>query len=116
MAQFIRSVKSGGDGTTNELEAYKIRVVYQDVFEMPNLPLAQPTINPDVLTALTPGDAVQGEVYELFRTTDLAMATAPAEESAVEELLRALGYTRTSRILRTLKSQASRDFWREHTG
>ncbi|KAG1724297.1 uncharacterized protein EDB91DRAFT_143068 [Suillus paluster] len=108
MASLIRNAKSGNDWTSNELLAYNITVDYQDAatfFEIENLP--QPTANPDILTASGPNDAVDDSVYELLRTMDLAMSPAPAEESAVDDyavlLLRALGYTKRGRVLRTRK-------------
>ena len=109
MAEIIRCAKSGSDWTTNELAAYNITVEYQDVatfFGAHDLP--QPaTINPAVLTTTSPDDAVDTGVYEILRTMDLAMAPAPAEESAIDGfavlLLRALGHTTRGRVLRSRK-------------
>jgi hypothetical protein len=108
MSQLIRSAKSASDWTVNELRAYNITIVYQDTatfFETPNLPL--PAIHEGVLTAPDPNDAVEDDVYQLLKHMDLAMSRSPAEESAVDDfavvLLRALGYTRRGRVLRTRK-------------
>ncbi|KAK2463783.1 hypothetical protein APHAL10511_004181 [Amanita phalloides] len=108
MSELIRSAKSGGDWTANELNAYNITVVHQDAvtfFETPVMP--QPTVAPEVLTALDPDNVIDDDAYELLSHMDLAMSLAPAEESAVDDfavlLLRALGYTRRGRHFRTRK-------------
>jgi hypothetical protein len=108
MAQLIRSAKSGNDWTANELLAYNITVVYQDFarfFEIPHAP--QPTIPVNVLTTEHHSNAPDDATYRVLKSMDLAMALAPAEESAVDDfavvLLRALGYEPRGRSLRTRK-------------
>ncbi|KAG1724752.1 uncharacterized protein EDB91DRAFT_1255081 [Suillus paluster] len=60
-------------------------------FEIDSLP--QPAVNPDILMTSEPNDAVDDGVYELLRTTDLAMSpAAPAEESAVDNFARQCCY------------------------
>ncbi|KAI6103501.1 hypothetical protein F5141DRAFT_1007666 [Pisolithus sp. B1] len=106
MAQMLRTAKSGNDWTINELNAYDIKVIYEDAatfFETPHLPA--PTINPNVITTLECNDAPDDDTHRIIRTLDLAMSIKPAQESAVDDfamiLLRALGYEPRGRTLRT---------------
>ncbi|KAI6131821.1 hypothetical protein EV401DRAFT_2193535 [Pisolithus croceorrhizus] len=105
MAQMLRTAKSGNDRTINELNAYNIKVIYEDTatfFGTPHLPA--PTINPNVMTTLECDDAPDDDTYRIIRMLDLARSTRPAQESVVDDftviLLRALGYEPRGRILR----------------
>lgn len=97
MANLIRSPKSGGDWTINDLTAYNITVVQQNTltfFGQAALPL--PAQHPDLLDRLTADEMVDDDSYQVVRYMDLAMNPVPGEESAVNDftmqLLRLMGY------------------------
>jgi hypothetical protein len=93
MAQLVRSAKSGGDWTANELAAYNFTVVYQDftTFE-------QRAINPNVLTTLNHNDAPDDDTYKLLRILDLSLWFLRQQKIAVIPLL---GHEPRGRTLRT---------------
>jgi len=109
MANLIRSAKSGGDWTKNDLSAYNIRVVLQDAptfFGVAQLPA--PVTTPEEILVVDDANATTSdEGYVLLRTLDIAMSPPPNEESAVDDfavaLLRACGYIRRGRVVRTRK-------------
>ncbi|PBK67270.1 hypothetical protein ARMSODRAFT_889451 [Armillaria solidipes] len=108
MANTIRSAKSGNEWTSNELEAYNIRIVFQDTqtfFE--ETPLPAPSIHQDILTAPTADDAADDASYNLLAQLDLAMMPSESEESAVDDfavaLFHSLGYIHRPRAIRTRK-------------
>ena len=105
MANIIPSAKSGSDWTNNELDAYNIKITFQDAqtfFGEAVLP--PPAVDQEVLTALTADDAVNDTTYDLLTQLDLAMGPS---ESAVDDfvvaLFHSLGYLRRPRAIRTHK-------------
>jgi len=108
MANITRSAKSGNEWTKNELEAYNIKITFQDTptfFGEASLP--DPAVNQEVLTALSAHDAVNYTVYNLITHIDLAMMPSVREESAVDDfavaLFHCLGYIHRPRAIRTRK-------------
>ncbi|KAJ7758092.1 hypothetical protein DFH07DRAFT_884698 [Mycena maculata] len=120
MANLIRSAKSGSDWTENDLDAYRIRIEYQDAatfFQIPGPDLPPPVVrHPAVLTlpgpAATTDEDAYKDAYRFLRALD--MATVPdATESAVDDsavddftvlLLTELEYVPMGRVLRTKKN------------
>jgi hypothetical protein len=73
-------VRSGIEWTDNELEAYNIEFTFQDAPTFfGETPLPLPTVNQEVLTALTADDTA----YNLLTQLNLAMMPSEPEESAV---------------------------------
>jgi hypothetical protein len=109
MANIIRSAKSGNDWTSNELEAYNIRLVLQDAQTFfDEKPLPAPSIHQDILTASTAVDAEDDSSYNLLAQLDLAMIpfeSEDSEDSAVVDftvaLSHSLGYLLHRRLIRT---------------
>ncbi|KAJ3511791.1 hypothetical protein NLJ89_g3891 [Agrocybe chaxingu] len=113
MVNGIRSAKSGTKWTDNDLDAYNIKITFQDAQTFfGETPLPAPSVDSDVLAALTADDAVSDDAYNLLSQLDLAMtpsSSEPAEEdSAVVNfavaLFRSLGYIHRPRAIRTRKS------------
>ncbi|KAK2465134.1 hypothetical protein APHAL10511_002826 [Amanita phalloides] len=104
MANLIRLAKSGDEWGPIELEAYDIRITFQDAqafFDLPSLPA--PSVHPDILNAPTPDDAAGDESYRLL---EAAMMPTRSEESVNDfsvALLILLGYIGRPRIIRTRK-------------
>ncbi|KAJ7583345.1 hypothetical protein C8J56DRAFT_207455 [Mycena floridula] len=108
MASLIRNAKSGNEWTSNELDAYNIRIVEQSqntFFEDP-LPAYQGPAG-----FILHEDRVQGldsPSLSLLKRLDLAKMVVEGEESAVDdfaaEVLRALGYEREQTVVRTRKN------------
>jgi len=97
MDNIIRSPKSGSDWTINDLIAYNITIVQENVsmfFGQAVLPV--PPHHPDLLNRLTADEMADDESYRVVRYMDLAMDPVPGEESAVNdftmELLHVMGY------------------------
>ncbi|KIJ07131.1 hypothetical protein PAXINDRAFT_38846, partial [Paxillus involutus ATCC 200175] len=108
MANIIRSAKAGSEWTQNELDAYNIKLSFQNATTFFNTPvLPEPTVNQEVLTTVSADDTVIEDNYRLLTQLDLAMLPAEAGESAVDdfavELFHALGYTHRPRAVRTRK-------------
>ncbi|PBK95740.1 hypothetical protein ARMGADRAFT_1052919 [Armillaria gallica] len=106
MANIIRSAKPGHEWIYNEMEAFNIKINFQDAqtfFDEALLPA--PSIHPGILTAPTTDDAVEDASYHIIAQLELAMV--PSEESAVIDftvaLFRSLGYIRRPRAIRTRK-------------
>jgi len=76
-------LKSGSDWTSKELIAYNIRVFFTRISP---LFFGDPQINKEVLTAKDVSTVQSDDAYMFLRTMDLAMATPPGEESAVDDL------------------------------
>ena len=108
MANIIRSAKSGNDWTINDLNAYHIKVVFQDAttfFETESLPM--PSVEEEVLKSQYFADAQSDDASILLCLLDF-VASPPYEESAVDDfavqLFRVMKYTGIGRIARTMKS------------
>ena len=107
MANIIRSPKHGSDWTENELRAYNIEVVPENVatfFGNPNLP--PPTVSPAILAHETyPAAGLPTDDRLFFNLLEDAMTIPSGEESAVDDfaahLLRLLGYAEPNRYIRT---------------
>jgi hypothetical protein len=110
MAQTIRSAKSGSEWTRNELRAYNIQVVADNVAtffgnpDLPRLSVRQAIlVNEDY-----PIDGLPDKDDRLFfDLMKCAMSTVFAEESAVDDfaahLFRMLGYDEPDRFIRQRK-------------
>jgi hypothetical protein len=107
MAHITRSAKSGPDWTWNELRAYNIRIVTDNVatfFGNPDLP--RPSVRQAILTnEHYPINGLPDKDDRLF--FDLmkhAMLIVPEQESAVDDftahLLKMLGYDEPDRVVR----------------
>jgi hypothetical protein len=114
MANIIRSAKSGGDWTVNELAAYNITIVPQNssiFFGRDVLPL--PNHHLDLAERLTADEMENEDSYQVVRYMDLAMDPIPGEESAVDDfamqLLRTMGYAGRA-IGRDLRSRKNIPF------
>ena len=108
MANIIRLPKSGSEWTQNELDAYNIRISFQNAATFFNTPvLPQPAVSEEVLMTESADDTVTEENYRLLTQMELAMVPDEAEESAVDDfavaLFHALGYTHRPRAVRTRK-------------
>lgn len=108
MANFIRSAKPWSEWTDNELEAYNIRISFQDTQTFfGETPLPAPSVDEEILTAPTADDAVSQATYRLLSQLDLAMMPSEPEESAVDDfataLFESLGYLNRPRAIRTRK-------------
>ncbi|KIJ42713.1 hypothetical protein M422DRAFT_254159 [Sphaerobolus stellatus SS14] len=97
MANIIRSAKSGSDWTVNELDAYNITIVSQDLaafFGSDVLPL--PARHPDLVDKVAADEIEDEDSYQVDRYINLAIDPIPGEESAVNDsamqLLRTMGY------------------------
>src|SRR5258708_22552249 len=106
MANIIRSAKSGSDWTQNELDAYNVRISFQNVailFNTPALPATN--VNQEILMAESADDTVVEENYELLSQLDLAMHPVEAVESSVDDftlaLFRTLGYNHRPHVVRS---------------
>lgn len=109
MASLIRSCKSGGNWTSNELEAYRIKVQFRSEAEFFNNLLVD-----DVDISYLPNDVLTQETsssdessYYFLRYLDLAMKIVDNEESAVDDfavqLLTLMRYRGFNRVIRTRK-------------
>ncbi|PPQ73951.1 hypothetical protein CVT26_006405 [Gymnopilus dilepis] len=101
---FVRSAKSGNDWGRIELAAYRISTKRQDAatfFEVD--PLPEPDVPADMLDKLEAEDTTNLDVFRTLSAMDLAMNTAPSEESAVNDfavrLFDILGYTSSRKVL-----------------
>ncbi|KAK0464768.1 uncharacterized protein EV420DRAFT_1062917 [Desarmillaria tabescens] len=108
MANNIRSAKPGNEWTTNDLDAYKIRITFQDAqmfFDETALPA--PSVHQEILTAPIADDAVDDSSYNLLAQLELAMVPSEPEDSAVVDFTVAffhcLGYIHRPRAIRTRK-------------
>ena len=111
MANLIRSVKPGSDWTKNDLRAYNIKVVPENIaafFGNANLP--PPTISPAILAhEMYPTAGLPTDDRLFFDLLDEVSAPpAESEKSAVDDfavhLLRLLGYMESNRYFRTQKN------------
>ena len=110
MAAIIRSAKSGSDWTTNDLRAYNINVVNEDIvtfFGIDHLPY--PPVRPVILTNLDyPANGLPDREDRLFFDyMHYAMLTPPGEVSAVNDfaahILSMLRYDEPDRVIRQRK-------------
>jgi len=110
MAAIIRSAKSGSDWTTNDLRAYNINVVNEDIitfFGIDQLP--PPPVRQAILTNLDyPANGLPDREDRLFFDyMHYAMLTPPGEESAVDDfaahILSMLQYDEPDRVIRQRK-------------
>jgi hypothetical protein len=108
MADLIRSAKSGSDWTTNELEAYNIRIVDkgEEEFFGKKANKLPSEIDSDLLTyEFTIGQDVPEETSEIISFLDLACSPEDNQESAVDDfarlLLETMGYRSKTRVIRT---------------
>ncbi|KAJ7759358.1 hypothetical protein DFH07DRAFT_817345 [Mycena maculata] len=83
MANIIRNAKSGSAWTENDLDAYRIRIEYQDAATFSQIPgpgLPPPVVrHPAVLTLPGPAAATDEDAYHFLRGLDEAMVPADAE-------------------------------------
>ncbi|KAG7085784.1 hypothetical protein E1B28_003325 [Marasmius oreades] len=100
----ICSAKSGGDWTQNELDAFNIHVVVEDMatfFGSPNLPA--PTVDPIILTDLyTPSGPLTKSTRLFFRYLGDIIGSFPYSSAIVtftSHLLGLLGYDEPDRVL-----------------
>ncbi|KIJ42733.1 hypothetical protein M422DRAFT_170821 [Sphaerobolus stellatus SS14] len=106
MANIIRTAKSGSDWTVNELDAYNITIVSQDLatfFGSDVLPL--PAHHPDLVDKVTADEMEDEDSYQVARYMDLAMNPIPGEESAVDDFV--------MQLLRTIRGYAGRAVGRD---
>ena len=109
MANIIRSPKHGRDWTKNDLRAFNIEVVSENVatfFENADLP--PPNISPSILAHETyPAAGLPTDDRLFFDLLDEVMHPCPVEKSAVDDfavhLLRLLGYAEPNRYFVTQK-------------
>ena len=109
MATLIRSAKSGSDWTTNELQAYNIRVSAQspDTFYGRPLPTVADlnTLDPHLVSGTLTTEGISDETYRLLQYLDLASKANAGQESAIDdvakEILRVLGYEKRGLLLRS---------------
>ncbi|KAK0221372.1 hypothetical protein IW262DRAFT_1373266 [Armillaria fumosa] len=108
MANIVRSAKSGSDWTVNELLAYNINVVDEDVatfFGLPNLPA--PTVDPIILNNpdKPPGPITRSTrlFFRYLKDTTERFPPGAATKSAVDDfasyLLGMLGYDEPDRVI-----------------
>ncbi|KAF8119577.1 hypothetical protein EV363DRAFT_1273730 [Boletus edulis] len=91
MANLIRSAKSGNDWTQDDLQAYNIRVVFQDATSFFGGPLPQPTVNSEVLSARNRDDPTcDDSVPSFIHLLKLATSATTRDESAVRDFTRLL--------------------------
>ncbi|KIL62201.1 hypothetical protein M378DRAFT_81563 [Amanita muscaria Koide BX008] len=106
MANIIRLPKSSNKWTQNELDAYNIKISFQNAttfFNIPQAALPQPTISEEVLMTESADDTVTADNYTLLALMELAMIPDGAKVSTavvdfMVQLFNALGYTHCPRI------------------
>jgi len=107
MANLIRFAKSGNDWTENDLEAYNIRLQFEDAatFFGDSIILPLPEIDEEILTTLEADDMLHDSNAELINLLDLAMrfSEEPAVNDFAIELFKRLGYVKRNRVARTQK-------------
>ena len=91
--------------SSHELAAYHIKSVFQDAFTFLVFRL-YPSHKLTLSTSLDAGQAVNDTIAEHLNLLDLTMSS-PIRDSAVDDfpvgLLRALGYAKRNRVVRTRK-------------
>ncbi|KAF8904770.1 hypothetical protein CPB84DRAFT_656135 [Gymnopilus junonius] len=109
MASIIRSAKSGNEWTEIEMEAYNIKLAFQDTQAFfGEIPFSFPAVDREVLTAPTANGTLNDAAYNLLAQLDLAMVPTEHGDSAVTDfavaLFHSIGYVHRPRAIHTRKT------------